>query len=65
MTAAANGSPARMRCGSEKIQPTGNSGAESSLNESAGRLWAKLYCMRAPVTRVVKQVASSSNMCSQ
>src|SRR4029077_11783916 len=36
-----------------------------SGRERAGRLCTKLSCMRAPVTSVVKQVASSSNRCSQ
>src|SRR5215472_7715190 len=60
-----NRRPPRMSLGCPTIQPAGNSGAESSLSESGGRLWEKLYCIRAPVTRVVKQVATSRMTCSQ
>src|SRR5580700_1661516 len=56
--------PSSMRDGCCSAHGSRNmAGLSSSRN--AGRPRAKLCCMCAPTTRVVKHVASSSNTCNQ
>src|SRR4029450_6470035 len=65
MRVAENGMPSSKRAGCAKIHTTGNHGNDSSANEKA--LWpcSKLYCMRAPITSVVKTVSTNNNVCNQ
>src|SRR4029077_3650942 len=65
MSVAANGRPARIRSGLVSTQFVGKNGMDSSLNDNAGWSCAKLYCMRAPMIRVLKQVSRNSSACSQ
>ena len=57
--------PSRILPDACHAQLAGKYGIDSSATDSAGRLCSKLYCIRAPMTSVVKHVAASSSMCSQ
>src|SRR4029078_11020878 len=65
MRVAENGMPNSKRVGRARIHTTGNHGSDMSLNEKA--LWpcSKLYCMRAPITSVVKTASTNNNVCNK